>query len=346
MVEFPKTQNIELDSKQVNSSANASATTGVSANSNRQKSSISRFNRPATASTASSKVSGSGVSRGPGAYNAARANSTNRASDIGARSYVNDDSPGQSPRNPADHFSDRPQTFSGGTYAGSINRFQNEYRNAGPGSSNSADYNDNKKRSGSGIGWMLLALLLLLLLFIGYWFWPSANKDIKPIEKPEQSAATAYTSSSPARVAETAPPVSDAKPQTDQQTTPVPTEDQSNSAAETSGGASGNDSSAREVYRLEGKDVTVTVERNNPEQRAAAAGPSTTTAESDNNEARVQPGYHEFVHIVVKGDTLWDIAKKYLKNPFRYPELARLSDIKNPDLIYPGDTVRIRTRDK
>jgi nucleoid-associated protein YgaU len=47
-------------------------------------------------------------------------------------------------------------------------------------------------------------------------------------------------------------------------------------------------------------------------------------------------------HVVVKGDTLWDIAKTYVKDPYRYPELAKLSNIKNPDLIYPYDLVRIR----
>ena len=46
-------------------------------------------------------------------------------------------------------------------------------------------------------------------------------------------------------------------------------------------------------------------------------------------------------HVVVKGDTLWDIAEAYVKDPFRYPELAELSKIKNPDLIYPYDLVRI-----
>jgi len=46
-------------------------------------------------------------------------------------------------------------------------------------------------------------------------------------------------------------------------------------------------------------------------------------------------------HVVVKGDTLWDIAEAYVKNPFRYPELAELSNIKNPNLIYPYDLVRI-----
>ncbi len=47
----------------------------------------------------------------------------------------------------------------------------------------------------------------------------------------------------------------------------------------------------------------------------------------------------KYIHIVVKGDTLWDIAGRYVNNPWRYPELARLSNIKNPDLIYPGNKV-------
>ncbi len=53
------------------------------------------------------------------------------------------------------------------------------------------------------------------------------------------------------------------------------------------------------------------------------------------------PESKKYVHIVVKGDTLWHIAKRYVHNPWRYPELAKLSKIKNPDLIYPGDRVTI-----
>lgn len=54
-----------------------------------------------------------------------------------------------------------------------------------------------------------------------------------------------------------------------------------------------------------------------------------------------KPEREEILHIVAKGDTLWHIAKRYVNNPFRYPELARLSNIKNPDRIYPGNRVRI-----
>lgn len=46
-------------------------------------------------------------------------------------------------------------------------------------------------------------------------------------------------------------------------------------------------------------------------------------------------------HVVKKGDTLWDLAEHYTQDPFRYPELARLSHIQDPDLIYPGQIVRI-----
>ena len=41
------------------------------------------------------------------------------------------------------------------------------------------------------------------------------------------------------------------------------------------------------------------------------------------------------------GDTLWDIADAYYKNPWRYPRIARYNNIKNPDYIISGTTIRI-----
>ena len=66
----------------------------------------------------------------------------------------------------------------------------------------------------------------------------------------------------------------------------------------------------------------------NPDQRGAAPRAATPRTRR--------------MHTVVRGETLWAIAKKEAGDPFRYPELARLSDIANPDLIRPGEVVRIR----
>ncbi|MGH9336939.1 MAG: LysM peptidoglycan-binding domain-containing protein, partial [Vicinamibacteria bacterium] len=48
------------------------------------------------------------------------------------------------------------------------------------------------------------------------------------------------------------------------------------------------------------------------------------------------------IHIIVRGDTLWDISNTYFQNPFLWPQLWDANRyIENPHLIYPGDPLRI-----
>ena len=63
---------------------------------------------------------------------------------------------------------------------------------------------------------------------------------------------------------------------------------------------------------------------------------------SDEN-VREEETYEPVFYTIKKGDTLWGIAQDFYKDGSKYPLIveANIEVIKDPDLIYPGQAIRI-----
>ncbi len=213
-----------------------------------------------------------------------------------------------------------------------------------------ADYDVRTSANNAGTGLQIMGVLLICIGLISAtaYLWP--NHTVTPVAIKSATSspgpeALAAANPRPLRPENGASPITEAarEKEPDKASATAEQEDQGNSGNRYQASIEHRQHVVTIILTAPANDTVIRGDNDSPAHRQASEIHPAIKHTPAFVSSHLSPRQHieEVVHIVVRGDTLWHIARRYIHNPFRYPELARLNKIRNPDLIYPGDRVRI-----
>lgn len=202
--------------------------------------------------------------------------------------------------------------------------------------------NDNEKKGFPK--WLAILLVLLgigLLVLAVLLFTRSCSQDEGSTQTEKiQSGVVSDESTSTVPI-----PAIDDVPSNNQETTPPPAESEDDKETEDTETITSTDTSETS----EGKDDTTEDEDKNTEDTSVATNVDKTTSTNDaSNNAdgtageRLTTNPDGSVRYLIKwGDTLWDLAETFYKDPWDFKIIADHNKIKNPSLIISGTYIDI-----
>jgi len=183
-----------------------------------------------------------------------------------------------------------------------------------------------EKKSGSKL-WIIILIILLLLGLAAAWLFFLGGMDVvRSIFDKQDNKATEQTVSQTQPVKET---------ETVKQTEPVRQEPVITEPPQ----------KTEPVQRVVEPPVVIAAPVEPPRQqttRRSASGRNPPVASYDVPATIPREGVN---YRIRWGDTLWDIAEAFYRDPWLYPRIARHNNIRNPNLIISGRTLRVPPRD-
>jgi flagellar biosynthesis GTPase FlhF len=220
-----------------------------------------------------------------------------------------------------------------------------------------------KEKGKKGFPWLLVILAALVLTAIALLVWLFFFQGTNPISvltklaAPVSQSRTADTSAAPAQTAPAAPaaqPVAQPASQPAAQPAAQPTQTTPQSEPQITQSAAAPVQSAPQNAAQSAAQTTQAAAPPVIQSPAVAASQRTEGSAPANRQRAAAPVASYNVPSVIPregvsyrvryGDTLWDIADAFYRNPWLYPRIALFNNIRNPDLIISGTTIIVPPR--